>query len=140
MHKFRITITGIVQGVGFRPFIYNLAKRLDLNGWVGNEDSNVIIEIDSTEEEVQAFIDKIKSESPILSHINDIQTEKFKSEGFSDFVIKESRKNYTGNVYISPDVCICKDCISELKDPADRRYRYPFINCTNCGPRFSTRS
>ncbi len=137
MKRYRITITGIVQGVGFRPFIFNLANNMELKGWVGNTDSNVIIEIETGENRLEEFLQAIKSKAPVLSNIESIVVEELKPVGFEQFGIKESQSLSKGNIFISPDVSTCKDCINEIKDPQDRRYMYPFTNCTNCGPRFT---
>lgn len=137
MRRYRITITGIVQGVGFRPFIYNLAKSMDLKGWVGNTDSNVVIEAEADEKVLSGFIDNIKTKAPALSKIETLNYEAIPIAGFIDFEIRQSESVSSGNIFISPDVCTCSDCINELKDLKNRRYKYPFINCTNCGPRFT---
>jgi hydrogenase maturation protein HypF len=137
MKKYRITITGIVQGVGFRPFIYNLAMELGLKGWVGNTDSDVIIEVEATDNQIINFLNKVKETAPVLSKIESINYQQLCLEGFTDFTIRHSQTNSKGHIFISPDVCTCKDCIEELKNRQDRRYMYPFINCTNCGPRFT---
>lgn len=135
--KYRIIITGIVQGVGFRPFLYNLSMQLGLKGWVGNEDSNVIIEIEANNNQLVDFINQIRKSAPALSKIESIDYKELPFEGFKDFIIKESQTSHKGNIFISPDVATCMDCLKELKDREDRRYLYPFINCTNCGPRFT---
>ncbi|MHB8065142.1 MAG: acylphosphatase, partial [Ruminiclostridium sp.] len=137
MKKYRIIITGIVQGVGFRPFIYNLAIELGLNGWVGNTDSNVIIEVEATDNQIINFLKRVKGTAPVLSVIETINYEELPLEGFIDFTIRNSNTNSKGHIFISPDVCTCEDCVKELKNRLDRRYIYPFINCTNCGPRFT---
>ncbi|WP_313562895.1 carbamoyltransferase HypF [Ruminiclostridium cellobioparum] len=137
MRRYRITITGIVQGVGFRPFIYNLAKSMGLKGWVGNTDSNVVIEVEAGEKILSGFMQSIKAKSPVLSKIETLNYEELPVIEFKDFEIRQSEAVSRGNIFISPDVCTCGDCIKELKDPGNRRYEYPFINCTNCGPRFT---
>ncbi len=137
MTGYRIIITGIVQGVGFRPFIFNLADRFGLKGWVGNSDSNVIIEIDEDFQKKTDFINEIKKSAPVLSRIESIEYKEIEYQGFRNFEIRHSQKNSKGPVFISPDVATCCDCLSEMKDKSDRRYKYPFINCTNCGPRFT---
>ncbi len=137
MTGYRIIITGIVQGVGFRPFIFNLADRFGLKGWVGNSDSNVIIEIDEDFQKTTDFINEIKKSAPVLSRIESIEYKEIEYQGFRNFEIRHSQKNSKGPVFISPDVATCCDCLSEMKDKSDRRYKYPFINCTNCGPRFT---
>ena len=133
----KIEIKGIVQGVGFRPFIYNLAKRYQLNGWVKNTSKGVIIEVDGDEEEISAFLKVISASPPPLAHIDSITSKTIPPNGYSTFQIIESEAIPGEFVPISPDIAICDDCRSELFDPSNPRYRYPFINCTNCGPRFT---
>jgi len=133
----RIHITGIVQGVGFRPFVYGLATRLSLHGWVRNTSAGVDIEVDGENEVLHAFIRLLREEAPPLSHIDDLTTSFTSAQGFQSFEIVHSEAIPSAFQPISPDVGICDDCLRELFDPADRRYRYPFINCTNCGPRFT---
>ncbi|EPR08238.1 carbamoyltransferase HypF [Ruminiclostridium papyrosolvens] len=137
MTGYRIIITGIVQGVGFRPFIFNLAESFGLKGWVGNSDSNVIIEIDGDFQVAADFIGEIKKSAPVLSVIESIEYNEIDYQGFRNFQIRHSQNNSKGPVFISPDVATCCDCLREMKDKRDRRYKYPFINCTNCGPRFT---
>lgn len=137
MNKYRIIITGIVQGVGFRPFIYNLCVQNNLNGWVGNSDSNVIIEVEANKNQLFSLISQIKETAPTLSKIESINYKELPFEGFKDFTIRNSKSSSKGNIFISPDVATCDDCVRELKDKENRRYLYPFINCTNCGPRFT---
>ncbi len=137
MNRYRIVITGIVQGVGFRPFIYNLAKEMGLKGWVGNTDSNVVIEIETHKGGLPPFVERIRENAPVLSRIESLDCIELPYEGFDGFSIKHSESFSKGPVFISPDVSTCEDCLKELKDPGDRRFGYPFINCTNCGPRFT---
>lgn len=137
MKKYRVVITGIVQGVGFRPFIYNLSNQLGLKGWVGNADSDVIIEVETENNLITNFIEQIEQSAPVLSRIESIHYEELPLEGFSSFGIRHSQTISKGHIFISPDVCTCNDCLEELKNKQDRRYMYPFINCTNCGPRFT---
>jgi hydrogenase maturation protein HypF len=137
MQGLRVHITGIVQGVGFRPFVYNLATRLNLNGWVNNTSAGVDIHIEGTRENLDAFIEKLSSEKPPLAAIDNIHIEETAPENFTTFDIQHSTAIEGAFQPISPDVSICDDCLRELFDPTDRRYRYPFINCTNCGPRFT---
>ena len=137
MKKYRVIITGIVQGVGFRPFIYNLSIGLGLKGWVGNIDSDVIIEVEADQAQMNSFVEQIRKTAPVLSKIESIRYYELPLEGFTDFTIRYSQTNSKGNIFISPDVCICEDCVEELKNRQNRRYMYPFINCTNCGPRFT---
>ena len=133
----RIAVKGIVQGVGFRPFIYNLALEHRLYGWVKNTSSGVIIEVEGEDADLRAFADQISTQAPPLSQIDSINVEEIKPNGYSGFEIIASESIPGAFIPISPDVSICDDCRRELFDPQDARYRYPFINCTNCGPRFS---
>ena len=133
----KIHITGIVQGVGFRPFVYGLAKRYQLNGWVRNTSAGVDIEVDGEQDVLDAFVKLLKDEAPPLSRIDDLTASFGPSNGFRSFDIVHSEAVEGAFQPISPDVSICPDCLRELFDPSDRRYRYPFINCTNCGPRFT---
>lgn len=133
----KIEIKGIVQGVGFRPFIYNLANRYQLKGWVKNTSKGVIIEVDGSEDVIDAFLQQISSAPPPLAHIDSITSYAIPPNGYTNFQIIESESIPGEFVPISPDIAICEDCRRELFDPENPRYRYPFINCTNCGPRFS---
>jgi hydrogenase maturation protein HypF len=130
----KIEIKGIVQGVGFRPFIYNLAKKLNIKGYVVNTSNGILIEAEG--ENIDLFIEEIKDFPPPLSKIEKIELKKTIPKGYNDFAIKESLDEGSFTL-LSPDISICDDCLKELFDPADRRYLYPFINCTNCGPRYS---
>ncbi|UCH59447.1 MAG: carbamoyltransferase HypF [Anaerolineales bacterium] len=132
-----IHITGIVQGVGFRPFVYGLATRYSLLGWVRNTSAGVDIEVDGPLDIIQQFFAALRSEKPPLARIDTCEISLRQADGFNTFEINLSTAIEDGFQPISPDVSICPDCINELFDPADRRYLYPFINCTNCGPRFT---
>ncbi len=132
-----IHITGIVQGVGFRPFIYSLATRFSLSGFVLNDTSGVKIEVEGEGKKIAEFLEHITLDAPPLALIEKINCRQFSPIGYHHFEIRKSRKEKEKFVLISPDISICSDCLRELFDKADRRYRYPFINCTNCGPRFS---
>jgi hydrogenase maturation protein HypF len=141
VERAQIIVKGVVQGVGFRPYVFNLAGSLNLKGQVTNTSEGVFIDVEGSG--VSEFIRRLEREAPPLSQITDISVIPLPVHGYADFSIKKST-DQTGNLpftLISPDVSICDDCLRELLDPADRRYRYPFINCTNCGPRYSiTRS
>ncbi|HTX93109.1 MAG TPA: carbamoyltransferase HypF [Anaerolineales bacterium] len=133
----KIHITGIVQGVGFRPFIYGLAVRFGLTGWVRNTSAGVDIEADGAEAALEGFAAAIRSELPPLARIDSFEQLSIPARGWDGFEIIASEAVEGAFQPISPDVSICEDCLRELFDPSDRRYRYPFINCTNCGPRFT---
>ncbi len=132
-----IHITGIVQGVGFRPFVYGLALRHDLTGWVRNTSEGVDIRVDGCADSLDSFVAALRSEAPPLAHIDSLTTMDCSPDGFTAFEIRHSEAILGAAQPISPDIAICEDCLRELRDPTDRRYRYPFINCTNCGPRFT---
>ncbi len=131
-----VRVTGTVQGVGFRPFVYRLAERHALRGWVRNTAGQVEIEIEGARPALDAFVRELRSEAPPLARIDTLQLEERPAGGHADFRILESRLD-EGWQPVSPDVATCDDCLRELFDPGDRRYNYPFINCTNCGPRFT---
>jgi hydrogenase maturation protein HypF len=138
----QIEVSGIVQGVGFRPYIYRLATGRRLRGTIRNTSAGVTIEIQGPAETVQDFLERLPSEAPPLARITSFAVREvpcLASEigGDHDFRIVHSDEGAEVRTLISPDVAICSDCLRELFDPADRRYRYPFINCTNCGPRFT---
>ncbi|WP_022855731.1 carbamoyltransferase HypF [Thermodesulfobacterium thermophilum] len=135
--RYRIRINGVVQGVGFRPFVYNLAKSLGLTGFVSNDTNGVFIEVEGNEDTLQDFLERLVKEKPRLSQIYRVVHEKLPSVGYEDFLIKKSLKDEEITLDILPDVATCEFCLEELFNPSDRRYRYPFINCTLCGPRFT---
>ncbi|MBI4731159.1 MAG: carbamoyltransferase HypF [Chloroflexi bacterium] len=137
LRKASLHITGIVQGVGFRPFVYGLATRFDLKGWVRNTSAGVDIEVDGSQSVLEEFISALKSELPPLARMDSLDVAFEIPGGFTTFEIIHSEEMEGAFQPISPDVSICSDCLGELFDPADRRYRYPFTNCTNCGPRFT---
>jgi len=138
MIRVRIEIGGIVQGVGFRPFIHKLVNEYGLYGWVKNTSFGVEMELEGYEEKIVRFQDDITKRKPLLAVIEYVKVTKLDGlAGYSDFKIIKSTGQQEKTALISPDVCICDDCLRELKDPSNRRYRFPFINCTNCGPRFT---
>ncbi|MBW2117374.1 MAG: carbamoyltransferase HypF [Deltaproteobacteria bacterium] len=130
-------IKGIVQGVGFRPFIYQLAHRYNLSGYVINTSQGVDIEVEGPEEEIRGFFDVIVPERPPLAHISSLEWTQIPPKKEKSFKIMASQAGQERSALIPPDVCICPACLSELRNPEDRRFEYPFINCTNCGPRYS---
>ncbi len=132
-----IHIRGIVQGVGFRPFVYSLADRYGLHGWVRNTSRGVEIEVDGDPRSLSSFVTSLREDHPPLANIDSIHSEEIPLNGYSEFVILHSKADPGGFQPISPDVSICDDCLEELFQPSNHRYRYPFINCTNCGPRFT---
>ncbi|MFC1556490.1 carbamoyltransferase HypF [candidate division KSB1 bacterium] len=132
-----IDVHGIVQGVGFRPFIYTLARKYDIKGNVFNNGGGVHIEAEGNKDRIAGFLDEIVRNAPPLAAIEQVISKKTAEKGYANFNIAESLGDVTASAPASPDIGICDDCIRELFDPEDRRYHYPFINCTNCGPRYT---
>ena len=133
----RINIRGVVQGVGFRPFVYRLARAHHLNGWVCNTSGDVRIEVEGADNDLQRFIDGLETQTPAAASIQKISISQGKPYGYKTFEIRPSLAESGEYQLISPDIATCPDCLREILDPSDRRYRYPFTNCTNCGPRFT---
>ena len=133
-----LKIRGIVQGVGFRPFIHKLVRRWGLNGYIKNTSSGVELELEGERPALERFVALLPEQAPVLAVIESMEAS-YSTElrGYEGFVIGQSQREEFRNTLISPDIGICEDCLRELRDPKDRRYRYPFINCTNCGPRFT---
>jgi len=133
----RVHVTGIVQGVGFRPFVYNLAGRLGLAGWVRNTSGGVDIEVSGPDESIERFLSSLESEAPPMAAVDRLVWQPCRPQPEDGFRILESHAVAGDFQPVSADVATCADCLRELFDPADRRYRYPFTNCTHCGPRFT---
>ena len=132
-----IRVRGVVQGVGFRPFVYRLAHRKMLAGWVLNGEQGVEIHLEGAAPDLEDFVQEMRARPPAASSIAAIEVEPVPVEGLSGFTIRESQHADRPTVRISPDLPVCGACLTELFDPSDPRYRYPYINCTNCGPRYS---
>src|ERR1035437_259946 len=135
--RISVVIRGAVQGVGFRPFILRLASSMGLKGFVLNSQHGIFIEAEGDKITLNNFIIRVGNEKPINSIIQSMEFSYLDPAGFDKFEIKESRKNGKASAFILPDIAVCKECLEEMNDPNDRRYMYPFINCTPCGPRFS---
>jgi hydrogenase maturation protein HypF len=132
-----VRVRGVVQGVGFRPFVYRLAQEETLSGFIGNDTDGVFIEIEGSPVRVDSFIARLRSEAPPLSRIDSVSVHEIDTSGDSSFRIIASEVLGRVSTGIPADAATCPDCLRELLSPADRRYRYPFLNCTNCGPRFT---
>ena len=128
---------GIVQGVGFRPFVYNLAHRLGLAGYVLNSSAGVTIEIEGDGPAITRFVTTLRDSPPALAQIEEFLVADIDLVGETSFVIRHSEAEPGEFVLVSPDVATCDDCWHDFGDPANRRYGYPFTNCTNCGPRYT---
>jgi hydrogenase maturation protein HypF len=133
----KITVLGAVQGVGFRPFVYRLAAQLGLKGWVLNSSQGVFIEVEGPLPLLQSFLIRLEQEKPPLAIVQSLECSFLDTVGYDGFEIRYSEQTGRKTALILPDVAICSDCLREILEPTDRRYRYPFTNCTNCGPRFS---
>jgi hydrogenase maturation protein HypF len=135
--RLRIIVRGAVQGVGFRPFVYRLAREVELTGWINNSSQGVLIEVEGTTDKLQDFLSRLSAERPSLSFIQSLESSYLDPRGFTGFEIRESDDRGSKTAFVLPDIATCADCIADVFDPSDRRYRYPFTNCTNCGPRYS---
>jgi hydrogenase maturation protein HypF len=133
----KLEVYGVVQGVGFRPFIYRIARDNGLYGWVRNTSGSVEIIIEGEEEAIQVFLKQLKYEAPPICHIENLKISRQSVVGYRDFKIESSQTLEGRYQLISPDMATCKACLEEIMNPKDRRYRYPFTNCTVCGPRFT---
>ena len=139
MPRYRIIVRGVVQGVGFRPFVKRLADRRNLSGLVCNTGAGVVIEVETDEAGANEFADALHREKPVLALIEEcrIEAAALGAEPHNGFTIERSQPVPGAFTLVSPDIATCPDCLAEIRDPADRRYRYPFTNCTNCGPRYT---
>lgn len=133
----RLTVRGVVQGVGFRPFVYTTAAELSLSGSVSNDSSGVIVEVEGAQADLAEFARRLRSRPPPLAVVESVDEVAIAVRGGTGFRIADTTRDGGGRTLASPDVAICADCARELRDPLNRRYRHPFVNCTNCGPRFT---
>ena len=134
---YSIRVRGVVQGVGFRPFVYRLARANTLNGWVLNAEAGVQIHLEGAQTGLEAFVRGLKAEPPPAASIVEIEVEPAEPTGLREFTIRSSERREHPTVRIAPDLPVCSECLKELFDPADPRHLYPYINCTNCGPRYT---
>jgi hydrogenase maturation protein HypF len=132
-----IRVRGVVQGVGFRPYVYRLARSNSLSGWVSNGEDGVEIHLEGSEPALEEFVRSLKASQPPAANVTAVEVQSAQTVGLRDFAIRDSRSKGAPTVRISPDLPVCQACVSELIDPTNQRYRYPYINCTNCGPRYS---
>jgi hydrogenase maturation protein HypF len=133
----RIRLRGIVQGVGFRPFVYNLAARLEVRGWVLNTSEGLLIEAEGAGPALAEFVERVVQEAPPFAHIEDIEAEDIEPAGDADFTIRPSLGQARQFVLVSPDMATCEACAGDFREAANRRHDYPFTNCTDCGPRYT---
>ena len=135
--RVQVNVRGTVQGVGFRPCVYRLARELELNGWVRNSRNGVVIEVEGTAEAIETFLERMQADAPAAASIEAISTSLIPARGDASFAIVTSAESGERTLVIPPDLATCTDCLRELADPQDRRFRYPFLTCTQCGPRYS---
>ena len=135
--RLRVAVRGAVQGVGFRPFVFRLARELGLAGWVNNSTEGVFLEAEGAQPRLEEFLLRLESEKPPRSVIQSLEASWLDAAGFNAFEIRPSETGGARTTLVLPDIATCPDCLREIFDPANRRHRYPFTNCTNCGPRFS---
>ena len=133
----RVAARGAVQGVGFRPFVYRLATEIGLSGWVLNSSAGVFIEVEGERPAVEQFLARLTPERPPRAAIHSLESSWLDPAGYRGFEIRESAEAGPPTALVMPDIATCPDCLQEIRDPANRRFRYPFTNCTNCGPRFT---
>ncbi|MFJ7326489.1 carbamoyltransferase HypF [Streptomyces cyaneofuscatus] len=140
VQRWRVRVRGVVQGVGFRPFVYRLAHEHLLTGWVNNDSAGVFLEAQGDVPNLSAFTAALSAEAPPLARVSEVSVGERLSASKDDadtFVIRKSEYSGTATTVVPADSHVCDDCLAEMRDPADRRYRYPFVNCTHCGPRYS---
>ena len=137
VRRVRVRVDGTVQGVGYRPFVYRLADELAIAGWVLNDERGVVVEAEGPVGAVEAFVARLSADAPPLAEVRGVQAEPVDVIGTAGFEIVASERGGAATAPVTPDSATCADCLAELADPDDRRYRYPFLNCTNCGPRFT---
>ena len=135
--RLKVIVRGAVQGVGFRPFVYRLASELKLTGWVSNSSQGVFAELEGPRTALDAFSIRLRKEKPPRAIIQSLESSFLDAIGYSGFEIRESETAGDKSALILPDIAACVDCLREVFDSTNRRFRYPFTNCTNCGPRFS---
>jgi hydrogenase maturation protein HypF len=132
-----VAVRGAVQGVGFRPFVYRLATEMRLRGWVNNSPQGVFLEVEGPDTVVHTFLTRLEAEKPPRASIRSVEPMTLEPAGYDDFVIRNSNQDGCRTALVLPDIATCPDCLAEILDPENRRFRYPFTNCTNCGPRYS---
>ncbi len=135
--RLRVALYGAVQGVGFRPFVYRLATEMGLPGWVLNSSAGLVVEVDGAPDELRQFLERLEAEQPAAAVVLARETSFLSPAGFTGFEILASDQASEKSAAVLPDLATCPQCLADLSDPANRRYRYPFTNCTQCGPRYS---
>ena len=135
--RLRLAVQGAVQGVGFRPFLHRLASELSLSGWVSNTARGLLLEVEGPPPQLQAFLARFERDKPAHAVIKFLESSFHEPAGYTAFQIRPSEATGAKSALVLPDYATCADCLTDISEPANRRYRYPFTNCTHCGPRFS---
>ncbi|MDP1941113.1 MAG: acylphosphatase, partial [Gallionella sp.] len=135
--RLRVTVEGTVQGVGFRPFTFRVAEQLGVAGWITNSSRGALLELEGPVGAVETFLVRLQTEAPATAKVDRLTVEPASPMGETVFGIRDSEGEGARRLVVPPDLAICADCLRELSDPMDRRYRYPFLTCTQCGPRVS---
>ena len=135
--RLRIQLRGIVQGVGFRPFVHRLAEERQLGGWVLNSSAGLVTEVEGPRIALESFVEAMRHRPPPLAWVQEMQVSEVAALGETAFVIRQSLASTGEFALVSPDVATCADCLGDFTDPTNRRYGYAFTNCTNCGPRYT---
>ena len=135
--RLRVEVGGAVQGVGFRPFVYRLASELGLAGWVNNSSQGAAIEVEGDVDSLAEFLRRLRIDRPLPCVLHNLTPVFLPALGYTGFAVRCSSEDGPKTVVILPDLATCTDCLREIFDSCDRRFRYPFTNCTNCGPRYS---
>ena len=135
--RLRVCVHGVVQGVGFRPFVYACAAAVGLSGAVRNDSAGAVIEVEGDPSDLDCFLARLRDQPPPLAVIESIDTQDLPVVGGTGFVIADTSRSDGGRTLVSPDVAMCAECAAEQRNPSNRRYRHAFVNCTNCGPRFT---
>ncbi len=133
----RVYVRGAVQGVGFRPTVFRIARELGLQGWVVNSPRGVEIDLEGPEDAVSRFVPALLEHKPPRAIIQGLETKRLDPCGYAGFEVRETSTGGNTTTLVLPDIAVCADCLREMSDQGDRRFAYPFINCTNCGPRFT---
>jgi hydrogenase maturation protein HypF len=136
-HRINLSLQGVLQGIGFRPFVYKLAHEIGLKGWVQNSPQGVSIDVEGSSKALEEFLQRLQNDNPPNSNLYKLKSTYLEPSGYKEFCIRESKTSGDPSALILPDISTCSECLKELFDPSNRRYLYPFVNCIHCGPRFS---
>jgi hydrogenase maturation protein HypF len=137
LKRLHITLTGLLQGIGFRPYVYRLANTHQLAGWVANNGDGVVLEVEGKPQQINDFLSDLQNQIPACGHVSDLQQQAVALTYQTNFQFKPSLTDKQSSTFACPDIAVCADCVAELFDVNNRRYQHPFISCCHCGPRYS---